>query len=100
MKKHNIREGLTRVMRTLYEGSSNAVMANNNTLEWFKTSVGVSQGCKLSPCLFNIFLEQIMQETLHDFEGKVKVGGRPVTNLRFMDDIDLLGINSKSDRRL
>ena len=28
---------------------------------------------------------------LHGFEGTVKVGGRPVKNLRFVDNIDLLG---------
>ena len=53
-------------------------------------SVGVRQGCILSPCLFNVFLEEIMQEALSDFTGTVSVGGRNISNLRFADDIDLI----------
>ena len=46
--------------------------------------------------LFNIFLEQIMQETLHNHKSTIYVGGRIINNLRFADDIDLIaGTNSE-----
>ena len=32
-----------------------------------------------------------MQETLHDHNTSVSIGGRPICNLRFADDIDLMG---------
>ena len=57
--------------------------------EWFRTTVGVRQGCLLSPNLFNIFLEQIMSDALEKHVGKVSIGGRNI-NLRFADDIDAL----------
>ena len=41
----------------------------------------------LSPNLFNIFLERIMCEALDDHEGSVSIGGRPITNFRFADDV-------------
>jgi len=56
----------------------------------FNTSTGVRQGCPLSPCLFNLFLAQIMARTLDNFEGTVLIGGRKINNLRFADDIDLI----------
>ena len=64
--------------------------------EFFPTTVGVRQGCLLSPVLFNLFLEQIMLETLENRQTSISIGGRPVCNLRFADDIDLMG-SSKED---
>ena len=55
--------------------------------EWFRTTVGVRQGCILSPTLFNVFLERIMTDALEDHQGTVSIGGI-ITNLRFADDDD------------
>ena len=40
--------------------------------------------------LQNIFLERIMSDALEEHDGKVSIGGRNITNLRFADDIDAL----------
>ena len=58
---------------------------------------GVRQGCLLSPTLFNILLEQIMNDALDNHVGSVNIGGKIITNLRFADDIDgLAGSESES----
>lgn len=36
-------------------------------------------------------MENIMQEALQDFHTSVIIGGRPISSLRFTDDIDLMG---------
>ena len=72
----------------LYNKVTSAVLFNSSIGDWFQTTVGVQQGCLLSPTLFNIFLERIITDALEDLEGTVSIGGRTVTNLCFADDID------------
>ena len=58
--------------------------------EWFRIIIGVRQGCLLSHTLFNIFLDKIMSHAPVEPDGKVCIGGRNITNLRFADDRDAL----------
>ena len=88
MKKYNISTNLIRVIKNLYDKATIAIFFNSSIEDWFQTTVGVRQGCLLSPTLFNIFLERIMTNALEDHEGTVSIGGRTITNLRFADDID------------
>ena len=77
-----------RVITNLYDKATSAVLFNSSIGDWFLTTVGVRQGCLLSPTLFIIFLERIITDALEDHEGTVSTGGRAITNLRFADDID------------
>ena len=52
------------------------------------------QGWLLSPFLFNLLLEKIMQETLHDHHTSISIGGKLMRHLRFADDTDLIGGNN------
>ena len=90
MRKYNISANLVRTIEQLYDKATSAVQMNGSKGEWFRTTVGVRQGCLLSPTLFNIFLERIMSDALEEHDGKVSIGGRNITNLRFADDIDAL----------
>ena len=64
MKKYNISANLIRVIKHLYDKATNADFFNGSIGDWFRTIVGVRQGCLLSPTLFNIFLEKIMTDAL------------------------------------
>ena len=88
MRNFNINANLIRMIQNLYDKATGAVYLNNGIGDWFRTTVGVRQGCVLSPTLFNIFLERIMTDALNDHEGTVIIGGINITNLRFADDID------------
>ena len=88
MKKYNISTKLIQVIKNLYNKATSAVLFSGSIGDWFRTTIGVRQGCLLSPTLFNIFLERIMADASEDHEGTVSIGGRTITSLRFADDID------------
>ena len=77
--------------QNLCDKATSAVLFNSSIRNWFRTTVGVRQGCLLSPTLFNISLERIITDALEDHKGTVSSGGRRSTNLRFADDVDGLG---------
>ena len=88
MKKYNLSANLIRVMKNFCDKATSAVLFNTSIGDWFRTTVGVRQGCLLSPTLFNIFLERIMTDALEDHGSTASIGSRTITNLRFVDDID------------
>ena len=51
-------------IKNLYSKAESAVYFDGKVGEWFQTTTGVRQGCLLSPTLFNIMLEQIMNDAL------------------------------------
>ena len=90
MRRYNIDERLVTLLRSLYGPSTSAVLHEGEVGQSFRTSVGVRQGRLLSPELFNLYLEDIMQEALHNFSGTISINGREISKLRFADDIDLI----------
>ena len=60
-------------------------------MDWFKIGKGVHQGCILSPCLFNLYAEYIMQNArLDEAQAGIKNAGININNLRYADDTTLL----------
>ena len=60
-------------------------------MDWFKIGKGVYQGCILSPCLFNLHVEDIMWNTrLDKSQAGIKIAGRNINNLRYADDTTLM----------
>ena len=88
MKKYNISTNLIQVIKNLYNKATSAVLCSSSEGDWFRTTVGVRQGCLLSSTLFNIFLERITTDASEDHGGTVSIGGRTITSLRFADYID------------
>jgi len=56
-----------------------------------KTRKGVGQGCILSHCLFNLYVEYTTQNAkMDESQAGIKIGGRNITNLRYTDDTTLM----------
>ena len=88
MKKYDISANQIRVIENLYDKATSTVFFNGSMGDWFRTTVGVRQGCLLSPTLFNIFPERIMTDALEDHEGTVSIRGGTITNLCVANDIN------------
>ena len=75
----------------LYAGQEATVRTERGTASWLKIGKGVHQGCILSPCLFNLYAEYIMQNAgLDESQAGIKIPRRHINNLRYVDDITLM----------
>ena len=67
------------------------VRIGHGTSDWFQIKKGVCQGCKLSPCLFNLHAEYILQNGgLVEAQAGVKIAQRNINNLRYAYDTTLM----------
>ena len=65
------------LLRNLYMGQEATVRTRHGTTEWFQVGKGVRQGCILSPCLFKLYADYIMQNTgLDEAQAGIKIAGR------------------------
>ena len=88
-------------MRNLYTGQEATVRTGHGTTEWFQIRKGVSQGYILSPCLFNLYAEYIMQNArVGEAQAGIKIAGRNINNLRYADDTTLMAESEEELKRL
>ena len=66
-----------KAMRNLYAGQEATVRTGHGTIDWFQIGKGVRQGFILSPCLFNLYAEYIMQNAgLDEAQAGIKIAGK------------------------
>ena len=86
-----IPEHFTCLLRNLYVGQETTVRTGYGTTDWFQIGKGVCQGCILSPCLFNLYAEYIMQNTrLDEAQAGIRIVERNMNNLRYANDTILM----------
>ena len=57
LKEMGIPDHLTCLLTNLYAGKEETVRTLHGTMDWFQIGKGVCQGCILSTCLFNLYVE-------------------------------------------
>ena len=91
LKEMGIPDHLICLLRNLYAGQEATVRTKHGTTDWFQIGKLVCQGCILSPCLFNVYAEYIMQNAgLDEAQAGIKIAGRNINNLRHADDTTLM----------
>ena len=91
LKEKKIPDHLTYLLRNLYACQEGTVRTRHGTTDWFQIGKGVHQGCILSPCLFNFYVEYIVKNAgLGEAEAGIKIVEENINNLRYADDITLM----------
>ena len=86
-------------MRNLYAGQEATVRPGHGTADWFQIGRGIYQGCILSPCLFNLYSEYIMQNAgLDEAQAGIKIARRSITNLTYTGDTTLKAESEEEQR--
>ena len=79
------------LLRNLCAGQEATVRTGHGTTDWFQIGKRVLQGCVLSPCLFNLYVEYIMRNAgLEEAQAGIKISGRNINNLRYADYTTLM----------
>ena len=98
LQEMGIPDHLTCLPRNLYAGQEATVVTGHGTMNWFKIGKGVHQSCILSPCLFNLYAEYIMQNPgLDELHAGIKITSRHINNFRYADDTVLM-VESEEDK--
>ena len=91
-----IPDHLTCLLRNLYAGQEETVRTGNGRTDCFQIGKGVCQGCILSPCIFNLLAEYIMQHAgLDEAQARIKISRRNINNLRYAGDTTLKAESEK-----
>ena len=90
LQEMGIPDHLTCLLRNLYAGQEATIRTGHGTTDWFQIGKEVRQGCILSPCVFNLYAEYIMQNAgLEEAQAGIKIAGRNINNLRYAEDTTL-----------
>ena len=89
LSRLGISDQFIHVLKSLYSKVQCTAKINGFVTDWFNVSVGLKQGCILSPVLFNAFMDDLVQMIREQKKG-VKYGDLNVLILLYADDIVLL----------
>ena len=72
-----IPDHLTCLLRNLYAGQEATVKTGHGTMDWFQIGKGICQGSILSPCLLNLYAEDVMRNArLDEAQAGIKMAGK------------------------
>ena len=87
LKEMGTPDHLTYLLRNLYAGQEATFRAEHRTNDWFQIGRVIRLGCILSPWLFNLYAEYIMQNAgLHETQAGIKIARRNINNLRYVEE--------------
>ena len=96
-----IPDHFTCLLRNLHAGQEAIVRTLHGTTDWFRTEKEVWQGCLWSSSVFNLYTEYILWNAgLDELQAGIKIAGRNINSLRYVDDIILIADNEEELKSL
>ena len=101
LQEMGIPDYLTCILRNLCAGQEATFRTRHGTTDWLQIGKGVRQGYILSPCLFNLYAEYIMQNAgLDEAQALISIAGRNINNLRYTDNTNLMAESEETKEPL
>uniref|UniRef100_A0A8D9FJ87 Craniofacial development protein 2 n=1 Tax=Cacopsylla melanoneura TaxID=428564 RepID=A0A8D9FJ87_9HEMI len=100
LEKINIPRAELRLIESLYWNQRGKIKTQQGTSEGFAIKKGIRQGCIISPMLFNLYVEQIISESIGDEKDGFKMNGRVLNNIRYADDTLLIATSKEELEKL
>lgn len=89
LQKYNITGNIYKFIKSMYSNCVYAIKTNNTISDSFNSSIGVKQGCPLSPILSNIF-QNDLHDIFDDSCNPIKLGDTYMNSLSWADDLVLM----------
>ncbi len=86
------------IIKDLFDDNSSKLVINGATSQGIRNRRGLLQGSSLSPLLFNVFLDDLLQKL--NQEAKLKMGSTESNNAHFADDGNLHADNANTLQQL
>ena len=90
LQNYGINGNFLNAMKSMYDKTECADKINNQCTNFFKCSKGVRQGCPLSPTLFNLYVNNLIDELNKTTPTPLDLGHEPITCLMYADDLIIL----------
>ena len=78
------------ILQEMYSEVQNSVQVDKTDLETYNLNIGLKQGCIMSPVLFSIFINDLVEDMNRECTGITVGAARKLCNLLFADDMALL----------
>ena len=89
IRRKEIPDQVINTIQQMYEKATTAVSVGGKTTRKVRINAGVKQGCLISPLLFNLIIDKLIQN-LKKIKVGIEIGGERTCCMAFADDLVLI----------
>lgn len=86
-------------LKAIYSNIECCVRLNGHTTDWFNVNTGLKQGCVLSTVMFNIFINNLIDD-IKSLNIGIDIDGEKIAILLYADDVVLMAENTEDMQKL